>query len=74
MTAPKLSEAGRRSVCGQPLTWLHDHADDLSGLDDGPPLYPQRKKPAPKSADEIRSIRNRAWETRRKKYGKYGHR
>lgn len=62
------------SVCGQPLTWKHDHHADLSGLDDGPPLHAPRKKPPPKSADESRDIRARAWATRRQKYGQNGHR
>lgn len=63
-------------VCAMPLTWEHDHKADQSGLDDGPYLPGQapRKKPEPKSADEIRSIRARAWGTRRAKYGPYGHR
>lgn len=25
-------------VCGQPLSWQHDHQPDMSGLDDGPYL------------------------------------
>ena len=53
-------------VCGGELTWLHDHQPDNSGLDDGPLLSVPRKKPAPKSADETRQIRARAWSTRRK--------
>ncbi|WP_336802393.1 hypothetical protein [Kaistia sp. MMO-174] len=63
-------------VCGQPLTWAHDHQPDLSGLDDGPPLgrKPYTRTAPPKSADEIREIRARAWETRRAKYGQHGHR
>lgn len=60
--------------CGGALTWAHDHRADNSGLDDGPPLREPRKKPAPKSAAIVRSIRARAWATRRKKYGQYGHR
>lgn len=60
------------AVCGQPLTWAHDHRDDLSGLDDGPPL-PKRKKAAPKPADETARIRAEAWATRRARYGQRGH-
>lgn len=33
-----------------------------------------RRKPKPKSAEEITEIRTRAWATRREKYGKRGHR
>lgn len=61
-------------VCFGELTWTHDHKPDNSGLDDGPPLFAQRKKPAPKSAEEMREIRARAWATRRATYGRYGHR
>lgn len=62
------------AICGGLLTWKHDHRADNSGLDDGPPLNPPRKKPAAKSAEETRAIRMRAWATRRQKYGKHGHR
>lgn len=53
-----------------------DNRPDGSGLDDGVFLPGQapRKKAAPKPADEIAAIRAAAWETRRKKYGEYGHR
>lgn len=55
-----------------------DTRPDGSGLDDGPSLPPSmggpRKKAAPKPADEMASIRARAWKTRRAKYGRYGHR
>jgi hypothetical protein len=61
-------------TCGGALTWQHDHRDDNTGLDDGPPLNPPRRKPSPKSADETSDIRARAWATRREKYGQYGHR
>lgn len=62
--------------CGQLLTWQHDHKPDLSGLDDGPylPGHAPRKKPRPKTAEEVRDIRAQAWVTRREKYGKWGHR
>ena len=60
--------------CGSPLAWTHDHKPDNSGLDDGPPLDPPRKKAVPKSAEETAGIRARAWATRREKYGQYGHR
>lgn len=48
-----------------------DQKPDCSGLDDGPYLPGQspRKKPTAKSPDEIKKIRQRAWETRRIKYG-----
>jgi hypothetical protein len=44
-----------------------DHKPDGSGLDDGPwlPGCAPRKKPAPKSADEMVAIRAKAWATRR---------
>lgn len=61
-------------VCGGLLTWAHDHRPDNTGLDDGPPLNPPRKRLAPKLAAEIRDIRARAWATRRQKYGQHGHR
>ena len=32
----------RCDICGGLLTWQHDHRDDLSGLDDGPPINPPR--------------------------------
>lgn len=66
--------ADRCEVCGQALTWEHDHKPDLSGLDDGPPLPGARSKPQPKSPDELRDIRARAWATRRQKHGPHGHR
>jgi hypothetical protein len=61
-------------TCGGALTWQHDHREDNTGLDDGPPLHPPRRKAQPKGADETREIRRRAWATRREKYGQYGHR
>lgn len=51
-----------------------DHRPDNTGLDDGPPLYAVRRKPAPKSAAELANIRAQAWATRRAKYGEHGHR
>lgn len=60
-------------VCGAALAWAHDHRDDLSGLDDGPPL-PQRRRPPPKPAAETAAIRAQAWATRRARYGARGHR
>lgn len=72
MTLPK--HPGFCSICEAPLTWSHDHRPDNSGLDDGPPLYPPRKKAAPKSAGEMSRIRAQAWATRRSKYGHRGHR
>jgi hypothetical protein len=47
-----------------------------TGLDDGPylPGYgPPRKKPAPKTAEELRAIRAKAWATRRAKLGAISH-
>ncbi len=63
-------------TCGGQMAWKHDHKTDQSGLDDGPPLpgHAPRKKMEPKSADEVRDIRARAWATRRAKYGQHGHR
>lgn len=60
-------------ICGAPLTWEHDHRGDNTGLDDGPPLHPPRKRPDPKTGEEYRAIRDRAWATRRQKYGQRGH-
>ena len=53
-----------------------DNRTDGSGLDDGVflPGCAPRKKAAPKSPDKIAEIRARAWETRRNKYGRHGHR
>lgn len=62
------------SVCGGALTWQHDHQPDNSGLDDGPPLDTPRKKPTPKSADEVKRIRSQAWATRRATWCPKGHR
>lgn len=62
------------TICGCELSWKHDHKPDNTGLDDGPPLYTERKKPVPKSADEMREIRSRAWATRRAMHGERGHR
>lgn len=61
-------------LCGGALTWEHDHRSDFSGLDDGPYLRPPRKRPAPKPPAQLTEIRERAWATRRQKYGRYGHR
>lgn len=62
------------AICGG---WIghegHDHRPDGSGLDDGPPLRVERKKPALKTAEEAREIKLRAWATRRDKYGEKGH-
>lgn len=60
-------------VCGGPLAWEHDHRADNSGLDDGPLLRAPRKKMARKSPEDYRDIRERAWATRREKYGHSGH-
>ena len=66
------ADRDRCSVCGGALSWVHDHRMDNTGLDDGPPL-PERKKPAPKPADETARIRAQAWATRRQRYGERGH-
>jgi len=59
-------------VCSQETSFAHDHKPDLSGLDDGPPLHnPRKKYVAPPNVSEIRK---KAWATRRKKYGQFGHR
>jgi hypothetical protein len=48
---------------------LPDNKPDGSGLDDGPylPGRAPRKKPAPKSPEELAAIRAKAWATRRAK-------
>lgn len=50
--------------------------EPCDGLDCGVYLPGQepRRRPAPKSPEEIHDIRMRAWATRRAKWGKYGHR
>jgi len=55
---------------------LADNRPDNTGLDDGPYLPGQapRKRPVPKSSEEVTDIRARAWITRRAKYGDGGHR
>lgn len=69
------SESARTcETCGGLLTWQHDHRPDDTGLDDGPPLGRQYRKPPPKPAEETRDIRARAWATRRQRYGQQGHR
>lgn len=45
--------------------------EPCDGLDCG--IDMSRKKPAPKSAEEMADIRARAWATRRSKYGEHGH-
>jgi len=54
-------------VCNGILAHPHDHQPDQSGLDDGPwlPGRAPRKKPAPKTREEMKIIRARAWATRR---------
>lgn len=77
MTAPA-TPAGENycAICGGALTFAHDHQPDQSGLDDGPwlPGRAPRKRPDPKTQEEIADIRARAWATRRQKYGERGHR
>lgn len=60
--------------CGMPIA-THDHRADLTGLDDGPylPGMVPRKK-SERSPQQLSADRMRAWETRRAKYGEYGHR
>lgn len=62
MTNREAALLGSLSQCGFP-----DNKSDLSGLDDGPflPGRAPRKKPAAKSADDLRIIRSKAWATRR---------
>lgn len=45
------------------------------GLDCGVYLPGQapRRKPVPKSPEEMAAIRARAWATRREEYGRFGH-
>jgi hypothetical protein len=71
---PKSAKDNQCAVCGDELTWAHDHQPDNTGLDDGPAIRAPRKKKPPKSADDLRSIRARAWATRREHYGERGHR
>lgn len=61
-------------ICLCETTFRHDHQPDNSGLDDGPPLNEPRNRAEPKPADVMRDIRDRAWATRRAKYGERGHR
>lgn len=42
-------------------------------VDNGPSLRWERRKPAPKSTEELAEIRAKAWNTRRERYGKRGH-
>lgn len=53
-----------------------DCRPDNTGLDDGPwlPGCEPRKKPPPKTPEELAEIRRRAWKTRRETYGEKGHR
>ena len=71
---PAMTEPVRCEICGDLTTFEHDHRLDNSGIDDGPALYPPRKKPFPKTLEEAARIREAAWATRRKKYGDSGHR
>lgn len=68
-----------RAICAAmdlPLPVRFDHRVDLTGLDDGPylPGCAPRKKPEPKTPEELAAIRERAWQTRRANYGERGHR
>lgn len=49
---------------------IHGAECDGDGLDCGPDQ--SRKKPAPKSPEEMADIRARAWAARRAKYGPRG--
>lgn len=60
--------------CYCEMFFPHDHQPDDTGMDDGPPIDPPRKKAAPKPVDVVAAIRRQAWETRRAKYGQHGHR
>mgnify|MGYP007086365252 CR=1 FL=1 len=51
---------------------LHGAECAGTGIDCGPDT--SRKKPAPKTAEELSDIRARAWATRRAKHGPRGHR
>jgi len=67
---PRLIKVGAvvgECVCG---------CEPCSGLDCGPflPRQAPRKRPEPKGADEVKTIRAAAWATRRQKYGDRGHR
>lgn len=63
-------------ICGAALSWLHDHKDDFSGIDDGP--YREKKidlRLAKNSdPDAVSKARKSAWITRRTRYGEAGHR
>lgn len=61
-------------TCGIETEFRHDHQPDNTGLDDGPPLQRERRKPVPKQPEQLREIRARAWATRRAKYGAHGQR
>lgn len=43
-------------------------------IDNGPSLVAPRRKPEQKSPEELAAIREKAWKTRRAKYGPGGHR
>jgi hypothetical protein len=67
------STGAPEEVCGECGGLLngrvHEHKPDNTGLDDGPylPGYKPRKKPAPKTREELAAIRAKAWATRRAK-------
>ncbi len=48
----------------------------MGGLDDGPwlPGHAPRRRPKRKRPSELKAIREKAWETRRRKLGPKGHR
>ena len=63
-------------VCRDFFLSPHEHRLSSTGLDDGPWLPGQapRKKPPPKTPEEVREIKMKAVATRRARYGPKGHR
>lgn len=65
-----VAEANRMvKAMGAEPTANGDRRPDNTGLDDGPylPGHAPRKKPTPKSPEELKEIRAKAWATRRAK-------
>ena len=64
------------NLADEPVRWKctcgHDPCD---GLECGVylPGREPRRKPTPRTPEEISAIRAQAWTTRRKKYGQHGH-
>lgn len=67
---------GRMMLCEVVKPEAPKCASFMTGLDDGPwlPGRGPRKKAKPKSAEEIKNTRAKAWATRRESYGERGHR